>query len=260
MNIYQALNKVISYIEENLDQEIDYNHIAKIMGTNKDTAKRLFFLTTNISLSKYIKKRRLSKAAYDIECGKDKLINIALKYGYENPSSFSRAFKSFHGKLPSDIKSSFNFTNFPPLVFKEIDYSYELKYTIKNLDTFILYGLYISVDTNKISEEATNFWYEFNKNYKDSLKYGIVVYDQNNINKGQYWICLPYKFKNSKKIIINHSKYMSVICNSKEASEISKLSKEVYKRNLPATDYKLTYAPDIEIYKDNQVEILLPIK
>ena len=53
---------------------------------------------------------------------------------------------------------------------------------------------------------------------------------------------------------------MSVICNSKEASEISKLSKEVYKRNLPATDYKLTYAPDIEIYKDNQVEILLPIK
>lgn len=92
MNIYQILNEITEYIDNNLEKKIEYSKLSKIMGVSEYTMKRIFSLLTNQSLSEYIRKRRLSTAGYDLYYTKNKIIDIAMKYQYDNATSFSRAF------------------------------------------------------------------------------------------------------------------------------------------------------------------------
>ena len=105
MNIYTSLNEIINYIEQNLENEIDYKKIAQILGTNEYTLKRIFPLLTNISISEYIRNRRLSNAGFDLYKTESKIIDIAVKYQYESATAFSRAFEKFHGIKPSMVKT-----------------------------------------------------------------------------------------------------------------------------------------------------------
>ncbi len=79
MNIYRNLNQIIEYIEENLEANIDYNKLAQVMATNEYTMKKVFQLLANISLSEYIRNRRLSNAGFDLYKNNEKIIDIAIK-------------------------------------------------------------------------------------------------------------------------------------------------------------------------------------
>ena len=104
MNVYKSLNQMIDYIESHLMEKIDYQVLAKFLGVNVYTMERFFSLLVNITITEYIRNRRLSMSFYDLYYGKEKMIDVALKYGYENPTSFSRAFQKFHGMKPSEVK------------------------------------------------------------------------------------------------------------------------------------------------------------
>lgn len=106
MNIYKVLNEITLYIDENLEYEIDYGVLAKKMGVNEYTMRRIFSLLTNITLAEYIRKRRLSNAGYDLYNGNLKVIDVAIKYGYDNATSFSRSFTAFHGIKPSQVNKN----------------------------------------------------------------------------------------------------------------------------------------------------------
>ena len=116
MDWIQHLNKAIDYIEENLDGTISYQKIAKIAGCSVYNFQRVFSYITDKSLSEYIRSRRLTLAAFDILNSSDRIIDIAVKYGYESQDSFTRAFKSFKefcrqksGMSPSGWSSGQNF-------------------------------------------------------------------------------------------------------------------------------------------------------
>jgi AraC-like DNA-binding protein len=96
----------MKYIEENLDGEIDDKIIASIFASPQGMFQRIFTNITNMTLSEYIRKRRLTQAAHDIKNTNDKIINLALKYGYNSTVAFSSAFKSFHGVSPSAARKS----------------------------------------------------------------------------------------------------------------------------------------------------------
>lgn len=106
MDWVKRINSVIDYIEENLDGEIDDNKIASIFASPKGMFQRVFSNITNITLSKYIYERRLTRAAFDLRDTCDKVIEIAVKYGYNSAASFSSAFKNYHGLTPSDVRKS----------------------------------------------------------------------------------------------------------------------------------------------------------
>ena len=91
MNIYKSLNEIITYIEENLEQDINYSKMAQIMTTNEYTMKKVFQLLTNIPISEYIRNRKLSNAGFDLYKNNEKIIDVAIKYHYDNPTSFSNA-------------------------------------------------------------------------------------------------------------------------------------------------------------------------
>ena len=119
MNIYKSLNEITKYIDDNLENEINYEILAKFLGVNVYTMQRLFTMIAGISLSEYIRKRRLSDAGVDLYEKKSKIIDIALKYQYDNATSFSRAFEKFHGIKPSLVNKNAKLKNFPRIIFNE---------------------------------------------------------------------------------------------------------------------------------------------
>ncbi len=136
MNWLEGINASIDYIENNLDGEIDYVTTARVACCSEFHFSRMFSTLTGISLSEYIRRRRLSQAAFDVQAGKEKFIDIALKYGYDSPDAFTRAFKRLHGISPSAVKASgVQLKAFPRLSFQiTIKGDVEMEYRIEYID------------------------------------------------------------------------------------------------------------------------------
>ena len=106
MNIYTKLNEIIEYTEQHLEEKIEYKEISKMIGINEYTFQKIFLIISNISFSEYIRNRRLSNAGQEIFLSKAKIIDTAIKYQYNNATSFSRAFEKFHGIKPSEVRNN----------------------------------------------------------------------------------------------------------------------------------------------------------
>lgn len=104
MNIENELNNVIQYIEKNLTNKINYNELAVCANSSLTRLQKLFLFATNMTISEYIRNRRLTLAGEELLTENIKIIELAFKYGYESAESFSRAFKKFHGMSPLTAK------------------------------------------------------------------------------------------------------------------------------------------------------------
>ena len=104
MDWVDRINTAINYVENNLSHEIDEKEISKITACSFTLFQGSFTQITGISLSEYIRRRKLTCAAYDIQNTDEKMIDIALKYGYQSADAFSVAFKRLHGVNPMDAK------------------------------------------------------------------------------------------------------------------------------------------------------------
>ena len=104
MNIIKLFNDTVNYIETVLDGEIDEKKISSLSGYSYPMFSRLFSMLTETTLSEYIRSRRLTEAAVDLRDTDEKIIDIAMRYGYESPDAFGAAFKKFHGFTPSEVK------------------------------------------------------------------------------------------------------------------------------------------------------------
>ena len=100
-NMTEKLNLVIDYIEKNLTEEIDQAQIAKISCCSYYDVSRMFSLIANIGISDYIRRRRLTLAGAELKYHGARVTDVALKYQYDSPVSFARAFQAFHGFNPS---------------------------------------------------------------------------------------------------------------------------------------------------------------
>jgi AraC family transcriptional regulator len=135
MDWLKRMNEAINYIEDNLDQEIDYETVAKITCCSIFHFGRVFTFTADMTLGEYIRQRRLSMAALDLINTSDKVIDIAMKYGYNSPTAFTRAFINMHGIAPSVARENgVMLKSFPRITFhmsikggKEMNYKIEEK-------------------------------------------------------------------------------------------------------------------------------------
>lgn len=101
MDWTMGLQKAIDYIEENLTEELDYTEIASKACVSSFHFQRIFSVMCNFHLGEYIRNRRLTLAGAALNLSNEKVIDIALKYSYDSPDSFTKAFTRFHGITPS---------------------------------------------------------------------------------------------------------------------------------------------------------------
>jgi AraC family transcriptional regulator len=112
----KELNQVIDYIEEHLRDELSLERISEYAGVSDYHFRKVFFYLSGLTLSEYIKNRKMSEANQDLLNG-EKVTDVAYKYGYQSIDGFARAFKKWSGFLPSEVMKKGLSKSFPKLSF-----------------------------------------------------------------------------------------------------------------------------------------------
>jgi len=143
MDLLRNMNRALSYIEENLTKDIDFREVAKLALCSEYHFKRMFSFLAGITLSEYIRRRRLTLAAFELKDNKMKVIDIAFKYGYNSPDSFTRAFQNLHGLTPSEAKKNgYSLKAYPQMTFQlSIKGGNEMNYRIEEKQAFHIVGI-----------------------------------------------------------------------------------------------------------------------
>ncbi|UJF32956.1 AraC family transcriptional regulator [Paenibacillus hexagrammi] len=105
MDSLANMNHALAYIEEHLSEEIDLKEASRLAYCSEYHFSRMFSFLAGITLSEYIRRRRLTLAAFELQTTHSKVIDVALKYGYQSADAFSRAFQAVHGIPPSSAKT-----------------------------------------------------------------------------------------------------------------------------------------------------------
>lgn len=175
MNYTQGLQNAIDYIEEHLTDDLDIEEIAAQSGLSAFYFQRIFNILCDYSLGEYIRNRRLTLAGNELSGTDEKVIDIALKYGYDTPESFSRAFSRFHGITPSQAKKNSS----PLKSFSRLSVEIHLKggnimdYKIVKKDAFkVLEKISTqSIDDEQNKNTIPDFW---TQSHQDGTVYKLL--------------------------------------------------------------------------------------
>lgn len=191
MNWIQGIQSAIDYVEANLTGEIDYEEAAKRACSSPFHFQRVFGILCGFSLGDYIRMRRLSLAGEELSKGGGKIIDIALKYGYDTPESFSRAFTRFHGIAPSEAKRGGRVKIFTPLSMKlSLSGGSKMDYRIEKRDAFQVVCKRKSVGKPQAANatpDITAMWQELGKD--GTMARLIACMPEKPVMKGLLGIC-----------------------------------------------------------------------
>ena len=277
MDIIKQLNNAIAYIDNNLCDEIDTNKIAGIALCPYDKFKRFFSYMTNMSVSEYIRKRRLTLAAYELLKGQEKIIDLAVKYRYSSADSYTRAFAKQHGVLPTEVSEETQLKVCPPVSFYVASKgASELKFRIANIDSVKLRGIskkFSGTAADRFEQEHIMWSNQHDDVQKqvfttvEGVWYGIW-------NKGAYSIAKKANEIDDNpslaSITIPSGKYavFSTDSGSFAGDVLPKLREQIFDCWLPDSGYKQTDDYEVEVYylypKDEKhkrhYEIWIPIE
>lgn len=279
MEWIERFNNVINYIEENITQQIDYGEIAKIACCSSYHFQRMFTYMAGIPLSEYIRKRKMSLAAVDLQSGNEKVIDIAGKYGYNSPTAFNRAFQSIHRISPSAVKSGNVYVkSFPPLSFKLVVKGVEeLNYRIEAKEAFRIIG--VSAPLSKELEEnffvIPQMWQncvingtieKLSKMISTSPTGLLGISVCNDTEQWKYFIAVA-----TAQLCPEFEEYTvpattwAIFPGTGTNQSVQELERRIFTEWLPTSGYEYGNAPDIEVYinpdPENTVfEVWVPVR
>ncbi|MEV5030374.1 AraC family transcriptional regulator [Paenibacillus sp. LPE1-1-1.1] len=162
MVMLEPMNRALSYIEENLADEMDMKEVAKIALCSEYHFRKMFSFLSGVSLSEYIRRRRLTLAAFELQTKEAKIIDIAMKYGYHSPDSFTRAFQHLHGITPSEARNNGQpLKAYPRMTFQLIiKGGNEMNFRIENKEAFRIIGIKkrVSIVFHGVNPEIASMW------------------------------------------------------------------------------------------------------
>lgn len=167
-NWLQKMNNAIGYIEDHLATEIDFDTAARLAYCSAHHFQRMFAFIAEVSISAYIRQRRLTLAAFELQSTDAKVIDIALKYGYESPEAFARAFRHMHGVVPSSVRNGdAQLTAYPRITFHiSIKGAIAMAYRIEQWEAIAVFGVaqMISTVDHQDLYEVPRFWQQCREN------------------------------------------------------------------------------------------------
>ena len=264
MEWLKKLGAAIDYIEENLDKELSCEEAARIACCSPYYFQRIFSYVSGVSLSEYIRRRKMTQAAFELQRTDRKVIEIALKYGYSSPTSFNRAFQNVHGITPTAAKAKGCILQaYPSIQFRiEITGGSAMAYCITEKQPLHIVGIRIqmSEDMEENLRIVPDFWkaalhgnqlLEICKlsNQKPDGILGISVYE--NPKQIYYYIGVAtnasapagmyeYEIPAATWVIFeNHGCFKE---------DVQSVFSRFYREWLPFSGYKFAQLPDIEVY------------
>lgn len=278
MEWIERLNEAIGYIEENLAGEIDYEQLGRIACCSSYHFQRMFSYMAGMPLSEYIRRRRMSLAAVDLQGGGAKISDVAAKYGYSSPTAFNRAFQSIHGIAPSAVRTEgVSVKSFPPITFRIIVKGVgEMNYRIETKEAFRITG--VSVPLEKEIEK--NFavipskWQEISVNgtlqrlieMMDREPMGVLgVSTCNGEEAWRYYIAVSSSKEGEglEEYIVPAATW-AIFPGEGTNESIQELERRIVTEWLPTSGYEYADAPDIEVYispdpQNAKYEVWIPV-
>ena len=165
MDLLTQLNRAMEYIEAHIADGITIADASSVTSYSPYHFGRLFYYITDMPLSEYIRKRKLSQAALELQGSAVKVIDVAVRYGYDSADSFTRAFVRHHGVTPSAARQAgISLTLFPPLTFQiQIKGVQAMNWRIEEREAFEVFGME-RILTNHGTNQAPEFWAECHRN------------------------------------------------------------------------------------------------
>lgn len=264
MNWINQLNDAIAYIEEHLTDEIEYEELGRIACCSSFHFQRMFTYMAGVTLSEYIRRRKMSLAAEDLKIG-EKVIDVSLKYGYQSPTSFNRVFQSIHGISPTVARDeSSQIKSFPPLRFQmTIKGEESMNYRIVNKGSIRIVG--VSQPLEKDIEQNFNvvpqMWGKaamdgtiqklasmINTDCKGLL--GVSVC--NDEEQWKYYIAVATTLECTEPFEEYEipSATWAVFSGKGTGNDIQTLEKRIVTEWLPNSGYEYANLPDVEVYLD----------
>jgi AraC family transcriptional regulator len=261
MGWVRDITRAISYIENNILEDITIEDIARTINLSPFYFQKGFAFLCNMSVTEYIRNRRLSLAGKDLQTGDNKVIDIALKYGYESPDSFTKAFTRFHGITPSAVKNGEGELNyFMPLRIKiEMKGGFEMDVKIVKKSAFTLVGYSKLIGYEEGYAECPKFWNEhFMSGRGETICgiYGVCIDDDMQKGKFKYMIAddyIPSKEypSDTESQVIKEGTWAVFPCIGKMPNAIQEVNTKIYKEWLPNNpDYDINHGYSIEFYAD----------
>lgn len=273
----QEFNATIRYLETVLENKIDDREFMRISGYSVPMFSRLFSILTGMSLSEYIRTRKLTKAAFEIRESTERIIDIAFKYGYESSDSFAYAFKQFHQISPSQVRKGQPFRILLPLQLTlTVRGGKEMDVRIEKKDGFIVAGLLRTAISN---EMCPLVWKDLFKVYShDTLatlgsgqSFGVCISAP---VEGAIDYMAGYDVTNREKaselgldlLVVQEADYAIFTLTGPIPQSIHAGWHYALKTFLPEHGYRHSGAPDFEYYfegdmssSDYQMELWIPI-
>ncbi len=191
-----GIRKAIAYMERHLEDDISAQDVADQVYLSPFLLQRGFSLMTGCGLGEYLRSRRLYQAALDLLHTEDRVIDIALRYCYDTPESFTKAFSRFHGVTPSQARAGAAVRVFLPLKIKmSIQGGTQMDYKIAPMFPFKLIGFQREFDNETAYAEIPRFWDEICEKYAAGVYAGKAPsnpYEQALVDNciGEYGVCI----------------------------------------------------------------------
>jgi AraC family transcriptional regulator len=286
----ERMGLAIDYIENNLDGEIDLNHASKLACCSIFHFQKMFCVITGLSAAEYIRHRRLTLAVQELTSSKAKVIDVSLKYGYDSPDSFTRAFRNMHGITPQAARESgVQLVAYPRISFQIVlKGGQDMDYKIIDRPAFEVMGKSRKcTNVNKINyQELPRFWGEIRQTPEwdvlckanngkpgaitGGANLGVCIMSQG-MEEFTYAITVerpPKENLNGLELIqIPASKWAVFECIGSMPKAIQDVNDRIYEEWFPSTGFENAGTPDIEVYMPGDMaspkyrsQIWVPIK
>lgn len=293
MNWIQGMQRAIDYIEAHLTEEIDYEAVARESYSSSYHFQRVFGILCGYTLGEYIRNRRLTLAGIELQAENAKVIDVAVKYGYESPDSFAKAFQKFHGILPSQARSdSRMLKSFSRLTVKlSLEGGSMMDYRIETKPAMVLTGYkrHFSGTPADRDEQEGNFYvgtrinqyilqglaHDCDTQYNvmtDFSDEGYDFYIASDVPERMRKFMRKSLYEETKQFdFIEIPEQMYLVCETDRVRNpvhlFMDLRRKAVSEWLPSTDFELTNTPEISIVhwyhgekeEKRYIEIWLPI-
>lgn len=262
MEWVNRFNSAINYMEEHIKEKINLEEAGRIAGCSSYHFQRMFAYMADVPLSEYLRRRRMSLAAVDLLAG-EKVLDVALAFGYESPTAFNRAFKEIHGIAPSRIsEQGVSIKSYPPIHFHiSVKGECEMNYRIVKKEAFRIVGISMGLEKEleKNLEKVPQMWSRAHMDgsipkllgMMDQKMPGIMgVSTCNNQEDWKYYIAVASLVDTpvGMEDCIIPAFTWAVFSGEGVGTSIQDLERRIVMDWLPTSGYEYADGPDMEVY------------
>lgn len=260
MNWVKIIEDAIEYIEENITDDLTAGRIAEEVNISAFYFQKGFSMLCGYTVREYVRMRRLSIAGEELLSSDVKVIDLAMKYGYDSPDSFTRAFTRFHGSTPTDVRrGGAMLKSFAPLHIKlTLDGGSTMEYRIEKKKAFKVMGISKDFSYENANTDIPQFWNEafIQAEERPVLgMYGVCFDEEMSGDRFRYMIADDYDAEKAEErgVDVHEIKehtWAVFPCRGAMPLPLQEVNRRIFSEWLPASSYEIAEGYNIEYYSD----------